>query len=486
MKKYRCNLCGYIYEETEKEKFDELSDNYVCPICMGKKSNFEQISEIMLDKAPVNAVKIDKSNPGIIRAMERCINCGICTQTCVIREGMSFNANSELCLSCGQCIQTCPAHAILPKPEYSLFRKAKADGKICIAYTSPAIRVALKEAFPEAAGRFEEAKIVGLLKLLGFDYVFDTTLGADITIMEEASELIDRIKNNKNIPMFTSCCPSWVKYASQFYPELLENISTCKSPIAMLDSIVREYLFKNSRNDSIYTVAITPCTAKKYEIKRDAINKTSLVLTISEILEIIKNKKIKYQDIPNKEYDELITGSGAGLIFGNTGGVAEAAVRTAYYLMTNKDLERDKLQFSALRGYENVKEATVDIDGIEINICVIHQMSSAKEILEQVKAGKSKYHFIEIMNCKGGCIGGGGQPKIEIYEEDDIKKERINSLYQKDDLSKVRCSYKNEVVQKIYDEFLEKPLSKKAHELLHTTYKDNSDVLKNSIDITQH
>lgn len=488
MAKYKCTICGHIYdEEKEKVKFNDLPNDWTCPLCGAPKNLFEQVDEELQEKedlTPSNAIKISKDNPGVIRLIDKCINCGICTQTCVIREGMNFDSNSELCLSCGQCIQTCPVRALIPRPEYDLLKKAKDSGKICIAYTSPAVRVALGEAFRKEYGSFEQKKLVGLLRKLGFDYVFDTTFAADLTIMEEASELISRIKDNRNLPMFTSCCPAWVKYAEQFYPEILDNISTCKSPIGMMGPVVTEYFTKenNIEKQDIYTVAITPCTAKKYEIKRDEINGTNLVLTISELIDVIKKENIRYEDIEESDYDSLFKqGSGAGLIFGNTGGVAEAAIRTAYYLLTNKNLKPNEIEFRDVRGYENVKEAIVSIDNLKINICVVHEMSKAKEILESVKNGTSKYHFIEIMNCKGGCIGGGGQPKIEIYEEDEIKEKRMKSLYQKDKEQKIRCSYENPDIKELYNKFLERPLSKMSHKLLHTSYKDKSNLIKTRV-----
>ena len=487
MAKYKCSICGHIYDEDiEKVKFNDLDDSWTCPLCGAPKSLFELVEEEneVLDDTPSNAIKISHDNPGIVRLTSKCINCGICTQTCAIREGMMFDSNSELCLSCGQCIQTCPVKALIPRNEFNLFSDAKEKGKICIAYTSPAVRVSLGEIFGKEYGSFEQKKLVGLLKMLGFDYVFDTTFAADLTIMEEASELVDRIKNKKKLPMFTSCCPAWIKYAEQFYPELLENISTCKSPIGMMGSVISEYFTKENNIDKkdIYTVAITPCTAKKYEIKREELSGTDLVITIAELENLIKDRNIKYEDIPDSDYDSFFKeGSGSGVIFGNTGGVMEAALRTAYYLITNNELEDSKLVFNDVRGYDNVKEATINIDDININVCVIHGMINAKEILEEVKNGTSKYHFIEIMNCFGGCIGGGGQPIIDISKEKEIKEQRISSLYKRDDDNKIRCSHNNPQIKKIYNDFLEYPFSKKANKLLHTTYKDKSSLVKEVI-----
>lgn len=485
MAKYRCKICGYIYdEEKEQVKFEELPDSWTCPLCFVPKSMFEKLDDVVEenqeDKTPSNAVKISNDNIAIERILEKCVNCGICKQTCTIKEGMTFDQNSELCVNCGQCIQTCPVNALIPKKDYKNFLSAKEEGKICIAYTSPSVRVSIGEAFEKEYGSFEQGKLIGLLKMLGFDYIFDTTFAADLTIMEEASELIERIKNGGKLPMFTSCCPAWVKYAEQFYPEILNNISTCKSPIGMMGSVVNEYFTKENSIDkkNIYTVAITPCTAKKYEVKRKEITGTNSVITISEIIDIIKEKNIKYDDIVESEYDSFFKeGSGAGVIFGNTGGVMEAALRTSYNLLTGNEL--DKIEFNNVRGFENVREATIKINDIDINVAVIHGMSSAKQVLDDVKNGTSKYHYIEIMNCIGGCIGGGGQPKIDINKEKEIKEQRIKSLYNRDNDLQVRCSHNNPQIKKIYNEFLEHPLSDKALKLLHTSYENKSYLIKN-------
>jgi ferredoxin hydrogenase len=424
-----------------------------------------------------NAVDISSDNPSIMRINDLCVNCGICTQTCIIREGINFKDNSSLCVYCGQCIQTCPVKSLIPKFEYNLFEKAKKDGKVCIAYISPASKTSIGEILGCDYGTFEDKKLVGLLKHLGFDYVFDTSFAADLTIMEEASELVSRIKNKNKLPLLTSCCPAWVKYAEEFYPELLPNISSCKSPIGMMGSVILEYFCKvnNLNKDDIYTVAITPCTAKKYEIKRSEIEGTNLVITINELESIIKSKNIKFDDIESSNYDSLFgEGSGAGIIFGSTGGVTEAALRTAYYLLTNKKLESDKLVFNDIRGHDNIKEVSINIDGDIINVCVINGITNAKNILEDIKNNNSKYHFVEVMNCTGGCIGGGGQPKVAISKEKEVKNMRMNSLYKRDEEIKVRCSYNNPNIIKIYNDFFGKPLSNKALELLHTKYEDKS------------
>lgn len=423
------------------------------------------------------AIYIAKDNPAIERIEEKCIDCGICTNTCRQRENMENTSNKSICINCGQCVQTCPTGAIVPKQDKNKLKEAIKNKKICIAYTSPSVRVALGDEFGMEYGEFVQGKLVTALRKIGFKYVLDVTFGADLTIMEEAYELVERIKNNGVLPMFTSCCPSWVKYAEIFYPEILNHISTCKSPIGMQGQIVKNYFIQkhNLNKEDVFCVAITPCTAKKYEISRKEIDGTDLVITTKELADIIKEEKIDFANLEDENYDSLLQeASGAGMIFGNTGGVMEAALRTAYYILTGKELEKEKIEFKEVRGMQNVKEATIDINGINLNIAIIHKMSSAIPILEEVKNGTSKYHYIEIMNCVGGCIGGGGQPKFKLAEEMQIKEKRIESLYNRDRKNTIRCSHQNPEIIKLYEEFLEKPLSKKSEELLHTTYEDKS------------
>lgn len=427
------------------------------------------------------AVPIAENNVAIKRIREKCIDCGMCLRICKEREGIEDLCGGNTCVNCGQCVQACPFGALIPKKDEDKLEEAIKNNKICIAYTSPSVRVAIGDEFGMEPGKYAQGKLVSALRKLGFKYVLDVTFGADLTILEEANELVYRIKNGGKLPMFTSCCPAWVKYAEMYYPEILENISTCKSPIGMQGEIVQNYFTKkmNLNKEDIYTVAITPCTAKKYEVAREEIGGTDIVLTTKEIIDMLKEKEIDLNDLEDSNYDSLLgEGSGAGMIFGNTGGVMEAALRTAYNIMTGKELEKDAIVFNNVRGIENVKEAKINIEGTEINIAVIHKMSSAKPILEDVKNGKSKYHYIEIMNCLGGCIGGGGQPKTKMSDELEVKKKRIESLYQRDKEDKIRVSHKNPDIIKVYEEFLGKPLGSKSEELLHTSYKDKSNLLK--------
>lgn len=475
MKKYRCKICGYIYNEEKKDiKFDDLQNDWVCPDCGVPKNLFEEIEkeEIQTNNL-TKAIKISDDNVSIDRDLEKCIDCGICKNTCIKREGIDFGNNSSMCLNCGQCIQTCPTKSLKPKNDIDKFKNAKNSNKIMIAYISPSTRVAFGDIFNKEYGEFTEKKLVGFLKNIGFDYVLDTNFGADITIMEEASELIERIRNKGKLPMFTSCCPAWIKYAEQFYPDTLDNISTCKSPIGMMGMVVKKYFtkLKNIDEKNTFTVAITPCTAKKFEVKRDEIKGTDLVLTMYELEEYIINNNIRFDEIQESDFDEF-EGSGAGVIFGNTGGVMEAALRTAYYLQTNKELK--DVSFKSVRGYNGVREANIKINDLDLKVAIIDGMSNAKKILEDVKLSKSKYDYIEIMNCIGGCIGGGGQPKINIHNEDSIKEKRINSLYKRDSELKIRNSYENPHIKNLYKNYLKAPLSNLSEELLHTTYIDRT------------
>ncbi len=473
--KYRCKICGYMYdEEQENTKFIELP-NYTCKMCSAPARLFEIVDNAYLTEAETvipNAVKISKDNIAIRRIVEECINCGQCKLTCTKKEALDFEEDSSLCVNCGQCITTCPTKCLKPFNDISKLEEAKQNKKICIAYISPATRVTFGEIFNLPYGTFTLSKLVGFLKHnLGFDYVLDTTFGADLTIMEEASELIARLQENKNLPMFTSCCPAWVKYAKCFYPDLLPHISSCKSPIGMMGSIVKTYFTKinNLDKDNIFTVAITPCTAKKYEITLEGNKDTNAVITLYEIAEYIKKNHLKYENIKEDEMDTIFgEGSGAGIIFGNTGGVMEAALRTAYHFLTNKTLQN--IEFTSVRGLDGVREAIVKIKDQTIHVAIVDGMSNAKKLLKSIQENPSKYQFIEVMNCVGGCIGGGGQPLINTLEELKIKNARIKGLYQRDQEKNIRSSYENPDIIKLYNDYLEKPLSPKAKELLHTNH----------------
>lgn len=443
-------------------------------------------------------VPIDKDNVSIERNEEKCIKCGYCKKTCenevtVARMYELGKTGKPICINCGQCANMCPNESIKEKMDYEEVKKIVKDkSKKIIVSIAPAVRVALGEEFEIKKGTNVEGKIVSALKKLGVDYVFDITFGADLTIMEEAKELVNRIKENKNLPQFTSCCPAWVKYAEIFYPKLLPNLSTAKSPISMQGATIKTYFAKNKNINpkDIVNVVIAPCTAKKYEIKRLEMKDSSIynsiedlrdndyVLTTRELAKWIREENIDFNSLKEEKFDSpLGKGTGAGVIFGNTGGVMEAALRTAYYFITNKDLPEDAIEFKSVRGMQGLKEAQIDIEGLKIKVAVANGMKNAKVLIDKILKKEAKYHFVEIMNCFGGCINGGGQPKIPIIDMQEVKLKRIEGLYKDDEKDTLRLSYKNPEIIEIYKDFYKEPNSKLAEELLHTHYEDKSYIL---------
>lgn len=397
--------------------------------------------------------------------------------------------NKSICVNCGQCIKVCPVDSLQGVDEYKQVEKEiKDDSKVVIVSTSPSVRVGLGEAFGLPFGSFVQGKMVALLKRLGFKYVLDTNFAADLTICEEATELINRItKKDKPLPQFTSCCPAWIKFAETFYPEILSNISTCKSPIGMQGPVIKTYFAKKMgiNPENIVNVALTPCVAKKFEIRRNEMNISAKIhnsknmrdmdycITTMELAKWAKEKGISLDDLPEENFDDLMgMASGAGVIFGNTGGVMEAAVRTAYSYITKKEPNELLLNLQPVRGYEGIREAEIDINGIKVKVAVVYGLANARVIIDKVKNGE-KYDFIEIMTCPGGCIGGGGQPK-HFEKEVEAQKARINSLYAKDNSMDLKASHQNPEIIKLYKEYLIKPHSELAVELLHTCYMDRS------------
>ena len=442
---------------------------------------------------------LDEVAPGIIRDTSKCILCGRCIVRCKEAHGISilgfenrgFNtivapvqnrsfANSP-CLQCGQCVNVCPTGALLEHSEIAKVDAAFKAGKKVIVQTAPAVRAAIAEEFGDKIGTPGTGKMVAALHRLGFYRVFDTNFGADLTIMEEANELVERIKNGGTLPQLTSCSPGWINYLEYFYPELIPNLSTCKSPHMMMGAIIKTYFAKSHdlNPDDIFNVSIMPCTAKKYERQREVMkNDVDAVLTTRELARLIKRAGINWDKLPEEEFDQDLLGqyTGAGVIFGVTGGVMEAALRTAHFWLTGKEYE--KINFTEVRGLEGVKEATIDFDGTPVKVAVTSGMANAKPLLDQVKAGTSPYAFIEVMCCPGGCINGGGQPYVkEIFlpkEDDDIldtyRQKRASVLYGEDERLVIRQSHNNPDIKRLYDEFLEKPGSELAEELLHTSY----------------
>ena len=455
------------------------------------------------EKTPVT---VDDLADGIVRDTSKCILCGRCIEACKTSQGIGilgfekrgFNTfvspvenrsfKDVPCIQCGQCVNVCPTGALMEKSEIAKVDAAMKAGKLVIVQTAPAVRAAIGEEFGEKIGTPCTGKMVAALHRLGFYRVFDTNFAADLTIMEESHEFLDRFTANDTIPMITSCSPGWINYIEYYYPELLGHLSSCKSPHQMMGAIIKSYYAEKHglNKEDIYVVSVMPCIAKKGEKEREAntvdgIKDVDAVLTTRELAKLIKRSGINWKKLPDEAFDDDLIGeySGAGVIFGVTGGVMEAAVRTAYHALTGNELE--PIELTPVRGFKGVKEASLDINGTIVNIAVASGMINAKKLLEDIKAGKSKYHFIEIMGCPGGCVNGGGQPFVkEIFlpnEDDDIREtymaKRASILYKEDEGKQVRRSHLNPDIITLYNEYLEKPGSHKAHHLLHTSYNAN-------------
>ena len=441
--------------------------------------------------------KIDDLSPSIVRDFNKCILCRRCVAACknvqkigaidCINRGFEscistvgdHSLNDVNCTFCGQCIEACPTGALHEKETINdVWVKLKDPETTVIVQTAPAVRVALGEEFGMPIGTNVVGKMVTALKRLGFDKVFDTNTGADLTIMEEANEFIERFTKNDNLPMITSCSPGWVKYIEMNYPELLPHLSSCKSPHEMFGAILKTYYANREGLDpeKIYVVSVMPCIAKKFERQRPEMMEDNLydvdnVITTRELARMIKQANIEFEKLEDSNFDSPMgEASGAGAIFGTTGGVMEAALRTAQDTLTGKDLP--KIDFEQVRGGEGIKRATINIAGKDINVVAASGLANARTILEEIKSGKANYQFVEIMACPGGCIMGGGQPikSSKVRAEVDVRKLRADALYTIDEKSIVRKSHENPVMKKLYKDFLEKPGSEVAERLLHTTY----------------
>ena len=450
-----------------------------------------------LPKMPYDPKLIDDSSPAITRDLNKCISCSRCIRACSDLQAMNIysmayrGANSlpltaydkavydTECISCGQCSLFCPVGAIT---ETSAVRRVREilDSKeyIMVAQTAPATRVAISEELGLPSGTISTGRMVAALRKLGFDYVFDTDFSADLTIMEEGSELLARVKEGGKFPMFTSCCPGWINLVEKEYPEFIPHLSSAKSPQQMLGAVVKTYFADKIgvSPDRIFLVSIMPCTAKKEEALRPQQQMNNgkpyvdLVLTTRELGRRIRLSKIQVEQLEDSQYDDpLGVSTGAAVIFGATGGVMEAALRTAYELATGKTLP--KLDFVEVRGVQGIKETSVDLGGRVLRVAVAHGGANVRQLLGAIREGKADYDFVEIMACPGGCIGGGGEP----YSDDpDIIQKRINGIYKADELKTIRKSHENPAIKAIYEDFFEAPLSHRSHELLHTHYVERS------------
>ena len=443
---------------------------------------------------------IDDVSPSIVRDNSKCILCRRCVAVCkkiqtvgaidatqrgfntTIGSSFEKSLNETDCAMCGQCVSVCPVGALYEKDGLGPVWKALADdSKHVVVQTAPAVRAALGEEFGLPIGTPVTGKMAAALKALGFDKVFDTDFAADLTIMEEGTELLNRIKNGGKLPLITSCSPGWVKFCEHNFPDFLDNLSSAKSPHEMYGAILKSYYAEKAGIDpkDIFVVSVMPCTAKKFEAQRPELSGTGYpdvdaVLTTRELAKMIKEAGLKFTELEDEVFDSPFgdEATGAGVIFGATGGVMEAALRTVADVLTGKSI--DEIEYTAVRGTEGIKEATVNVAGMDIKVAVANGLGNARKLLNSIREGKADYHFIEIMGCPGGCVTGGGQPiqPAKIAAEIDLKAERAKALYAEDKAASLRKSHENPYIKKLYEEYLGEPCGHKSHELLHTHYHE--------------
>ncbi len=440
---------------------------------------------------------IDDLSHSVVRDPNKCVLCRRCVSVCknvqtvsaiettdrgfqtIVASPFHMPLKDTPCVNCGQCIVVCPVGALREKSSVEQVWDALNSKDLhVVVQTAPAVRAGLGEEFDYPIGTRVTGKMVAALKKLGFKKVFDTDTAADLTIMEEGTELVDRIKNNGKLPLITSCSPGWIKFCEHFYPDMLDNLSSCKSPQNMFGAVLKSYYAEKMGIDpaKLFVVSVMPCTAKKYEAERPELASTGYpdideVLTTRELAEMIKEAGIDFRNLPDEQFDDPMgEATGAGVIFGATGGVMEAALRSVPFLLTGKD--DDNVDIKVVRGVDAVKEAEVEVAGVKIKAAVVHGLGNARKVLDKIRAGEADYQFIEIMACPGGCVNGGGQPiqPASVRNEVDIRAERAKAIYAEDEANTLRRSHHNAKMLKMYEEYFEKPGSHKSHKLLHTHY----------------
>lgn len=446
----------------------------------------------------IRSARFDDSSPSIVRDMRKCILCNRCVEVCSGKQGVMVMAKENRgfdtvivppygkklvdtsCVNCGQCVQVCPVGAISINDDTEKVYSQIEAGKTMVVQIAPSVRITLAESLGYAPGTVTTGKIVHALHKIGFKWVFDSDFSADLTIMEEGTEFLNRLNNGGTLPLITSCCPAWVKYCETYAYDELEHLSSAKSPQQMFGAVIKTYFAKKENIDpaDICSVSVMPCTAKKFECKRPEFNDSGyqdvdISITVVELAKMIRTAGIDFDDLDDHPFDSPFgLGSGAGQIFGSTGGVMEAALRTVSEVVTGKPLQ--KLEFEAVRGLDSVREAELTLNGQTLKVAIVHGLSNVKPLLEQIQEGTSPYHFIEVMACEGGCIGGGGnEPKT-------MKKvrERQRAIYEEDKKLPLRKSHENPYVKALYDDYLKEPLSAEAHRLLHTRYYSRRDLLR--------